>query len=392
MSLNLTSPANSATDHAQILHYVDAFKADRLSTKRAKSSASVTQPEEALVKRYSRLLEVLPAGVVVIDGEGRVKETNAVAIDLLGEPLSGEKWIDIIQRAFKPQPGDGHDVSLSDGRKVHISTTPLGTEPGQIILLQDVTETRDLQNKVSHLQRLSTMGEVSARLAHQIRTPLSSALLYLAPLLKDDTDMAVRLRFAERLKNSLTHMEQLIKDMLAFSKGGMADTAPVPVSQLLDEVTHQGQSQFSPENCQLLVENTVNDGYIYGCQAALVSALNNLINNAIQACGEVGRVVVHARFIEDEQAKGWVDITVTDNGRGIPQQDRDKILQPFYTTRANGTGLGLAVVQSIVKAHKGHLWLHSQENQGSTFGLRLPVYQAVPTSDIETEAKQECWV
>jgi two-component system sensor histidine kinase FlrB len=205
--------------------------------------STVRQQADRLANRHSRLLEVLPAGVVVIDGEGVVQEANAAAIDLLGEPLSGERWIHIIDRSFKPQPGDGHDVSLRDGRLVHISTSPLGNEPGQIILLQDVTETRALQNKVSHLQRLSTMGEVAARLAHQIRTPLSSALLYLSPLLKEEGDSAIRQRFASRLKHSLTHMEQLVKDMLAFSRGSMAATSPVSVSTLLEEVEQQFHAQ-----------------------------------------------------------------------------------------------------------------------------------------------------
>lgn len=345
---------------------------------------------ERLADRHSRLLEVLPAGVVVINGEGIVQEANAAAIELLGEPLSGERWVDIIDRAFAPQPGDGHDVSLQDGRLVHISTSPLGSEPGQIILLQNVTETRDLQNKVSHLQRLSTMGEVAARLAHQIRTPLSSALLYLAPLLKDEGDAQIRQRFAGRLKHSLTHMEQLVKDMLAFSRGSMASTSPVSISNLLDELVQQYHAQPLAEPSSLTISNNVNDGHIYGSQAALVSAINNLLNNARQACGEKGQILLSANFAEDSNKQSWIDISVTDNGPGIAADQQEKILTPFYTTRSSGTGLGLAVVHSIVKAHKGHLWIESEPGSGSTFGLRLPVYQSQARTDAESAQQQEC--
>lgn len=349
------------------------------------------QQADRLANRHSRLLAVLPAGVVVLDGEGVVQETNAAAIDLLGEPLSGERWISIIERAFQPQPGDGHDVSLKDGRMVHISTSPLGSEPGQIILLQEVTETRALQNKVSHLQRLSTMGEVAARLAHQIRTPLSSALLYLSPLLKEDTDPAVRKRFAGRLRHSLTHMEQLVKDLLAFSRGTMASTSPVAITSLLQEVEQQFRSQPQAELIQLTIHNQLNDGHVYGSQAALASAINNLLNNARQACGEFGQIRVFAELVETEDRQSFIDISVEDNGPGIAEADYDKILTPFYTTRSNGTGLGLAVVQSIVKAHKGSLWIDSDEGEGSTFGLRLPVYQPQLNAEIPaTASKQEC--
>ncbi len=348
-----------------------------------------TQKADKLANRHARLLEVLPAGVVVIDGEGLVQEANAAAVNLLGEPLSGEPWIKIIARAFQPQPGDGHDVSLKDGRMVHISTSPLGSEPGQIILLQEVTETRALQNKVSHLQRLSTMGEVAARLAHQIRTPLASALLYLSPLLKDDVDQSVRQRFAGKLKHSLTHMEQLVKDMLAFSRGTMAATAPVSVDNLMDEVAQQFQAHPDADSYQLTTQNTVSDGYVYGSQAALASAVNNLLNNARQACGETGRILISAEFVEDKQQQTWIDVSVADNGPGIADSEQDKILTPFYTTRSNGTGLGLAVVQSIAKAHKGYLWLQSKQGVGSRFTLRLPIYQPQTMNDDIAATQQE---
>jgi two-component system sensor histidine kinase FlrB len=389
MSLNLSSDVSEALlppDQSSARPQADAIRTLR-PVRRPISDQIARQEADKLATRHSRLLEVLPAGVVVIDGEGRVQEANAVAIQLLGEPLSGERWIDIIQRAFKPQPGDGHDVSLRDGRKVHISTTPLGIEPGQIILLQDVTETRELQHKVSHLQRLSTMGEVSARLAHQIRTPLSSALLYLSPLLKPNTDEAVRLKFADRLKHSLSHMEQLIKDMLAFSKGGLADTAPVSVSTLLEETAQQSRESLHEHTVRFEVFNRVNDGYVYGCQAALISALNNLINNAIQACDELGQVQLIAERI-DEAQQSTIVLSVRDTGKGFTQQEKEKILQPFYTTRANGTGLGLAVVHSIAKAHKGLLTIDSELGKGSTFSLRLPVYQSNISQDRNTPEQE----
>lgn len=351
--------------------------------------SSQTQKADKLANRHARLLEVLPAGVVVIDGEGVVQEANAAAVSLLGEPLSGIPWIKIIARAFQPQPGDGHDVSLKDGRMVHISTSPLGSEPGQIILLQEVTETRALQNKVSHLQRLSTMGEVAARLAHQIRTPLASALLYLSPLLKDEVDQSVRQRFAGKLKHSLTHMEQLVKDMLAFSRGTMAATSPVSVDNLMDEVAQQFQSHPEAESYQLTTQNAVSDGYVYGSQAALASAINNLLNNARQACGDTGKILIRAEFIEDKQQQTWIDVSVADNGPGIAESEQDKILTPFYTTRSNGTGLGLAVVQSIAKAHKGYLWLQSKQGVGSRFTLRLPIYQPQATNDDIAATQQE---
>lgn len=359
--------------------HMDHARATRLW----RADTDVAQAEETaqrLASRHSRLLAVMPAGVVVLDGEGRVQESNAAAIALLGEPLDGQRWIDIIDRAFSPRPGDGHDVSLKDGRLVHISTSPLVDEPGQLVLLTDVSETRALQQKVSHMQRLSAMGEVAARLAHQIRTPLSSALLYLSPLLREEVDDDTRQRFAGRIRDSLSHMEQLIRDLLAFSRGDLAAPAPVVVDTLLADAAQQFKAQPGADQYQFTLHNEVGDGHVYGSRSALASALNNLLTNARQACGDHGRITLAAAWAEDEDGTLWIDLSVEDNGCGIAAADRDRILAPFYTTRATGTGLGLAAVQAIVKAHRGRLWLDSQPGEGSLFCLRLPIYRAATTS------------
>lgn len=327
-------------------------------------------------QRLNNLLAVLPAGVVVLDGAGVVQDCNKAAIELLDEPLEGQRWIDIIDRAFSPQAGDGHDVSLHDGRLVNIATSPLDNEPGQIILLHDVTENRQLHRQVSHLQRLSAMGEMAARLAHQIRTPLSSAMLYLSPLVKETGDAAVRQHFARRLQDSLTHMERLIKNMLTFSRGDMSSTAPVNVESLLQEVSRQFQATPDAENYHLEVYNHAPDAHVYGSQTALGSAVHNLLNNAREACGDLGEITLFAELVRDSQNNTLLEISVEDNGVGIASDKRDNILQPFYTTRASGTGLGLAVVRSVARAHKGQLWFDSEAGEGSTFCLQLPLYRS----------------
>src|SRR5690606_13169564 len=123
-------------------------------------------------------LDILPGGVVVLDGRGRVIEANPLALELLGEPLLGVFWREVIQRSFAPRADDGHEISLQDGRRLSLATRSLAGEPGQLILLTDLTETRRLQDELARHARLSALGRMVASLAHQIRTPLSTALLY----------------------------------------------------------------------------------------------------------------------------------------------------------------------------------------------------------------------
>lgn len=338
--------------------------------------------------RMTCLLAVLPGGVIVLNGDGVIQQSNAAAAELLGLQLDGQTWTMVIARAFRPQANDGHDISLNDGRLVHISTSPLDNEPGQIVLVNDVTETRQLQQQVSHLQRLSSMGEMAARLAHQIRTPLSTALLYVAPLLKENTEPQLIQRFAKRLHNSISHMERLVKDMLAFSRGDMAVTAPVLLQELLAGVEQQFRSQSDIENIYLEINDAAEGAYVYGSKDALTSALNNLVNNARLACEANGEIIIFADIIKDEENTAYIDISVEDDGVGIAKADQDKILTPFFTTRSSGTGLGLAVVKSIAKAHKGQLLFESYEGEGSTFCLRLPLYQPADNFML-TAQKQE---
>jgi len=347
---------------------------DNAASYNVHSSDTIDEQLIRSASRMTRLLAVLPGGVIVLNGDGMIQQSNAAAAKLLGEPLNGEAWAKIIERAFRPHVNDGHDMSLNDGRLVHISTSPLEGEPGQIVLVNDVTETRQLQQQVSHLQRLSSMGEMAARLAHQIRTPLSTALLYVAPLLKKNTDPQLTQRFARRLHNSISHMERLVKDMLAFSRGDMAETAPVLLQDLLAGVEQQFRSQSDIENIHLEIYDAVEGAYVYGSKDALTSALNNLVNNARLACNAGGYVSIFADIIQDDDTN-YIEISVEDDGVGIAKADQDKILTPFFTTRSSGTGLGLAVVKSIAKAHKGELWFESDEGEGSTFCLRLPLYQ-----------------
>ena len=140
--------------------------------------AEQNKENEHIARRLQGLLEVLPAGLVVLDKNGIIEEHNPAAVDLLGSPLQGETWRSVVERSFRPQWDDGHDITLIDNRCVNISTQSLEAEAGQIVLIKEVTETKHLQLQLDRLKRLSAMGDMASSLAHQIRTPLSTALLY----------------------------------------------------------------------------------------------------------------------------------------------------------------------------------------------------------------------
>lgn len=320
------------------------------------------------VKRLKAILTALPAGVVVVDATGRIQECNPAARELLGEPLLGEVWTQIIERAFAPRSDDGHEISLKNGRRVSISTCPLGNEPGQVLLFTDVTETRQLQDQLNQHKRLIAMGEMAASLAHQIRTPLASGLLLGSQLKNPKLEDEQRLSLTEKVISQLRHLESLINDMLMYSRAGYGGDEPVRVEQLLEGVASSISAICQQRGIQLELDCELQDALVACNPNSLQSALLNLANNAVQAMGQAGklRLLVRPGICE------MLEIAVIDNGPGVPEQIREKLFKPFFTTRSNGTGLGLAVVQAVARAHGGSVRVESEEGSGSEFIVQLP--------------------
>ena len=245
--------------------------------------------KERLADRLSRLLDALPGGVVVLDRNGSVIEGNPVAFELLGEPLLDQAWISIIQRAFVPQIDAAGELALHDGRRLSISTCPFGDQAGQVVLLQDVTESRRQQQQVNRLRRLSEMGEMTARLAHQIRTPLASALLYVSHL-NANKDQDANAITQEKIRARLRHLEKLVNDMLVFARGDCQGSDIVEVDQLMREVSVNSEEIASGHGCLISLDLQAGSATVLGNREVLYTALQNLINNAIEACQGKGEV------------------------------------------------------------------------------------------------------
>ncbi len=324
--------------------------------------------KERLTSRLQSLLQLLPAGILVLDQRGRINDCNPAAEDLLGTPLTGEAWINIIQRSFAPRSDDGHEVSLKDGRRVSLATRSLEGEPGQIILLTDQTETRALQERVSHMQRLSSMGRMMASLAHQIRTPLSAAMLYSANLTQPNLKPEQRIKFASKVKSRLDSLEQQVRDMLVFARGETKLTDTVTSEQLFTALDAALDVPLTAANADA---NCVNEAasVVLQCNLeALIGALMNLVNNALQAAGEECELLIKSEILDDS----YLSLEVVDSGPGMTPEQLEKIKQPFFTTKAQGTGLGLAVAQVIARAHHGEFILHSEAGVGTRAGFKLP--------------------
>jgi two-component system sensor histidine kinase FlrB len=329
------------------------------------------QEKEALSQRLGLLLEALPAGVLVLDGDGRVAETNPAARAMLGSPLQGEGWAAVAQRCLRPTATPQEwDLAAPDmfARRLSLVISPLDAAGRRVVLLHDITEAHLMQQQLERHQRLSAMGEMAAGLAHQLRTPLATALLYTANLVKSNLSDADRVRFAEKSLARLRHLERLIQDMLMFVKGESGGQDFVPVAALLAELQQVMEPQMAQHGVSFNVVDRSGGAGVSGSRKALTGALLNLLENAMQACAAGGSI-----SLQGETAAGGVLLKVADNGRGIDAALQERLFEPFFTTRAEGTGLGLAIVRGVVQAHGGEVQLTSAPGAGSEFVLRLPL-------------------
>jgi two-component system, sensor histidine kinase FlrB len=324
--------------------------------------------KEHLSARLSALVEGLPGGVLVLDTRGIIQETNPAAIALLGEPLLKQTFNAVLARAVLNSGGIGEHIELRSGRFVNLSRRELGSG-GEVVLLTDVTESHLMQVFLTRQQRLLTLGELAAGLAHQIRTPLAAALLYASQMTLPGRSPEDLARCSERTVGSLKQLDKLVNDMLAFAHGGAAREV-VSVSALLEQVA-QWLRPALHRGIRLTIRTQAPDLMVRANAPSLVSAVLNLATNALQAATSDLDLELLGRRTAGNRAQ----IVVSDNGPGIPAQIRERIFEPFFTTRARGNGIGLAIVKSVVEAHQGSVCLADSEC-GATFVIDLPAEES----------------
>jgi two-component system sensor histidine kinase FlrB len=330
-------------------------------------------------ERLDQLLALLPAAVLVLDEQDRITDMNPAAAKILGKDAMGRQWSVVVRNAFLTHNA-ASELITHDQTIYQLSETSLNLSQtdhslkGKILLIQDVTDARTLRDHISRHQRLSSMGEMAASLAHQIRTPLASALLYVSQMSSKALSEEKRDKFTSKTLSSLRHLEALVEDMLQYARGGKAKDQPVDVSQLLTQLAASVEPKVFQTRSVIAYDEVKPGLMVMGDQDALLTALQNLVSNSIDVVGEHADIQVRVTTSEPfPQEDSSVNISVKDQGPGLTETLHEKIFEPFFTSRAKGTGLGLAVVRAVAQAHDGDVWVHSIPGQGAEFGLRLPL-------------------
>jgi len=325
--------------------------------------------KEQVAHRLETLLDAMPAGVLLVDDEGVVRTANPAAETILEQSLTGKKWKQVY--AYCAARHTKNELYLNSGKILKLKTQSLDNGEGEIILLDDISEQHMLESLANRHKRLAAMGEMAAGLAHQLRTPLASAVLY-ASQLEQFSENTKQNKAVNKVRTCLRYLEKLINDMLMYAKGGEFSEQTFLLDELLVTFNTRIENRLRDSHSQLVIISELNDVKLTGSVDALVSVLVNLAENAIEVCSADNCEIQ----LEVYQQADYLILALRDNGPGLTLEQQKQIFQPFYTQREGGTGLGLAVAQSIVQAHHGDLLVRSSPGKGSSFYVCLPLVRS----------------
>ncbi len=331
------------------------------------------------VESYNRdILQSVPSGVMSFDRDLKIKSINSSAEKILGlkaEGAIGKGYDELLGAPIAELLKEGKSVErgeiqyqTSDGRGIHLALTfsPLcdseGKDIGHILVFTDLTELKALESQAELRKRLSSLGEMSAGIAHELRNPLGVIAGY-TKLLSKKVDGAL-IPTVEAISKEVDVMDRIISDFLSFARPIELNISRVNLNDMINSCV----SSIIGNNSNIVVAMDINKSLVIsGDEILLRQAFTNLVQNAVEAMKESGKLSFGYTDTAD-----YIEITVSDTGHGVPEGIRDKIFLPFYTTKEKGTGLGLAIVHKTIVSHGGSIIVDST-NAGTTFRLRLPV-------------------
>lgn len=344
--------------------------------------------------RINAILQSLPGALLSVDDDLSVNAVNALAGTLFGLPeneLVGRSLFDILslnepdrdllRDAFLYKHRIANQEILSDvkGKLTHLSlnlsfVTQTGTDMGAVIILQDISDYKHLQENVYNQEKLVAMGELAAGVAHELNTPLGSILGY-AQLLRDTAGEDPRVHEWTRvICDEARRCSRIIDDLLQYARSRDKCNKDVcDVNEVVRSVSETFVScRMKRYNIDIRLDLAPGDVTVEGSCGQLEIVLVNLLSNAIQALAGRADALITIRTQPGEQ--GTMRLVVEDNGPGIPREIRTRIFDPFFTTKdvGSGTGLGLAICQAMLTRRAGSIHHDSGFADGTRFVVELP--------------------
>lgn len=316
-------------------------------------------------ERLSVLIKALPAAVLLVE-HGKITHFNDAAAQMIEGVHTSSAWQ--LPRHWRPGEGPNEFIVGSGPSARTLQLQQKDTDGRTVIQIQDITDNLRTLEETERVNRLAAMGKMSAGIAHQLRTPLSTALLYASHLRNPALDTADRTDFAQRLQKQLLALENLSSQMLQFIKPALQATQVCLLDDLVREAAEQVQGLYQRQQIPLQLSLSASAADLEAEPAQLVAALVAILENAAQASqpGQTVKVCTH-------RAGPRAEVRIEDNGTGIHPDMLANLFEPFATSRASGTGLGLSIASNTIRRHRGEVHAGNRDQGGAVFTVVLPV-------------------
>lgn len=364
------------------------------------ANARLYQEVDSLNLHLSNLFRQMREGVIAVDTAGRVTTTNEASRKILGPIRNGQsidelpaEVRDLLRTTLAGREGirDYETNVRGQGLEsvpVIMSSSCLksadGATTGAVALIYDILQVKRLEQNVMRADRLSSVGTLAAGMAHEIKNPLVSIKTFTQLLVNRYDDQDFRETFSDVIPHEVDRIDSIVSRLLDFARPRPVKFAPQNVRRIAEGVLALVENQARNGAVRVETNFPGEDLFVYGDDQQLHQVFLNLVLNAIDSMSEndagvlkIGALQTH-RFLRRKGVPNAADttcalITVTDTGCGISQRDLEKVFTPFFTTKDEGCGLGLAVVHGIVTEHGGDIHVSSKESYGTTVSIALPL-------------------
>ncbi|MDM7926412.1 MAG: GAF domain-containing protein [bacterium] len=339
-------------------------------------------------ERYRNLFEAGGISFAILDDQNKFKQVNRAFETLSGydreeivgqmsifQFFSGKSQLPLLYAGNAGAWDQNREFLFEDrnGRQhhVHLTTDPIPGTTDLLVSLIDMTRERELERRLFKSEELAAIGELSAGIAHEIRNPLV-AITTSASLLKDETGLSHEGRqILDVVKEETDHLAAIVDDFLKFARPKKPAIQKEDLNRLVRDIVKRNREPSRPgidwvEEYDPAVTEVPVDRH------QLQQVLTNLIQNGMDAMPSGGTLAVRTTLCGAEAgADACACVSVSDTGTGVPEPEREKIFQPFYSTKEKGTGMGLAICRRIIQEHDGEIILRSEVDRGSAFIVRL---------------------
>ncbi|HEX2954395.1 MAG TPA: ATP-binding protein [Bacillota bacterium] len=345
----------------------------------AQWNMTITAQIKESIQLQSTLFQNSPCGILILNPEGKLLEVNTRAWEMLKRIINPREigsildvnpaFSGIISTVIKEGTTDTGELSLQ-GQLGEIdliyavSPIQMTTWKGAVMFWLDHTEVKRLGSHLRQTDRYQLVGELASMAAHELRNPLTTIIAnaQLGQIIHDETKQE---ELFIRIQQAAGRMNDFLKELLGLCRPGEAELSPLGLTPIINDVIGLVRAQLFTQGIEVELKLEEDLPRIWGEEKLLRQVLLNLIQNAIQAMPNGGRLVLRAKSSENEAI-----LTVQDTGKGIPREIQNKVFDSFITSKENGTGLGLFITRQIMmQSFGGRIWFSSMPGEGTEFYL-----------------------